>query len=302
MTIVIVLGVALVVIYFFLSANGVKLFKKEHKVKAKKSNEEKYEEVLPKEKKEKKEKNSVVKISDVAKKEKLKEDIKKELDAKTSSPVKKEGGGGTVTKITKEDFLKNNIEVPSTSNLLTDEEKKAMTAKSLPKAKEQPSKPYDFGLPDFDSPMSSKSFPADDLSQSKDDPFADIDFDAILNGTSSTKPEDILSGLDGFDMPDFGESSAGSKAPKQKFSQKNSTDYFNSSPSFNMSDQAKFGGNPVEVKSLNERFEQVFGSNFEAMGGTEAGKEILIGDILSGPRARENRLRRSEREKRQKWM
>lgn len=298
MTIAIIIGVVLVVAYFFLSANGVKLFKKEHKVKAKKSNEEKYEEVLPKEKKEKKEKKPAVKISDIAKKEKLKEDIKKELDAKTSATVKKDGGG-TVTKITKEDFLKNNIEVPSTSNLLTEEEKKAMTVKSLPKAKEQPSKPYDFGFSDFDNPSSVKNFAVDDLSQSKDDPFADIDFDAILNGTSSTKIDDPFASLDALDLSDVG---AGNSGSKQKYSQKNSGEYFNTSPAFNMSAQNKFGGDPVVVKSLGERFEQVFGSNFETMGGTEMGKEILIGDILSGPRARENRLRRSEREKRKKWM
>lgn len=298
MTIVIVIGVVLVVGYFFLSANGVKLFKKEHKVKAKKSNEEKFEEVLPKEKKEKKEKKPVVKISDVAKKEKLKEDIKKELDAKTSAPASgKKEGGGTVTKITKEDFVKNNIEVPSTSNLLTDEEKKAMTVKSLPKAKEQPSKPYDFGLPDFDSaPV--KNLAGDDLALPKDDPFADIDFDAILNGTSSGK-DDPFGRLDAFDFPGVGSEGAGSKP---KYAQKGSDEYFNLSPAFDMSAQSKFDGDPVVVSSLGERFEQVFGSNFEAMGGSEMGKEILIGDILSGPRARENRIRRTEREKRQRWM
>ena len=52
MTMVLVVVVVVVIGYFILSANGIKLFKKkEHKVKAKKSNEEKYSEVLPKEKK-----------------------------------------------------------------------------------------------------------------------------------------------------------------------------------------------------------------------------------------------------------
>jgi hypothetical protein len=183
------------------------------------------------------------------------------------------------------------------SNLLTDEEKKAMTVKSLPKAKEQPSKPYDFGLPDFDSaPV--KNLAGDDLALPKDDPFADIDFDAILNGTSSGK-DDPFGSLDAFDFPGVGSEGAGSKP---KYAQKGSDEYFNLSPAFDMSAQSKFDGNPVVVSSLGERFEQVFGSNFEAMGGSEMGKEILIGDILSGPRARENRIRRTEREKRQRWM
>lgn len=299
-TVLIIVGVV-VVGYLIISANGIKLFKKkEHKVKAKKSNEEKYEEVLPKEKKEKK----TVKISDNVKKEKLKDDIKKELSEKVTSGVaSKPQASGTVSKITKEDFMRNNIEVPSTSNLLTEEEKKAMTAKSLPKAKEQPSKPYDFGFSDFpDSPKS--NFPIDDPLGSKDDPFADIDFDAILNGTSSSKTSDkpfMSENLPGFDPLDSG-FGADSSASFGGFNQKTSADYFNASPSFNMSAQSDFGSEPIVMESLDERFEQVFGANYASIGGSKMGKEIIIGDILKGPRARENRARRSEREKRRKWM
>lgn len=301
MSTILVLVVVAVIGYFILSANGVKLFKKkEHKVKAKKSNEEKYEEVLPKEKKEKKS----VKISDDAKKEKLKDDIKKELNDKALDKTKSTAvSKGTVSKITKEDFMKNNIEVPTTSNLLSDEEKKAMTAKTLPKAKEQPSKPYDFGFPDFsDGPGGL----LDDSMSSKDDPFADIDFDAILNNSSSPKfgaDNPLLSeGLSDFGDKDSGFGDLDFPSVQNEFKQKPSVDYFNSSPSFNMGAQSSFGNEPILSQSLDERFEQVFGENYAQMGGSKMGKEVIIGDILKGPRARENRARRTERERRNKWM
>lgn len=293
MTTVLIVIVVLVFGYFILSANGIKLFKKkEHKVKAKKSNEEKYQDVIPKEKKEKK---PAVKISDVAKKEKLKDDIKKELDVKASAS-KAPASSGTVTKITKEDFLKNNIEVPSTSNLLTDEEKKAMTAKSLPKAKEQPSKPYDFGLPDFPA---SPGFSMDEPAGLKDDPFADIDFDAILNGGSSTKSFDKQFMPDS--IPEF-EDFGGNSPLGSEYNQMSSSDYFNPSRDFDMGSQSDFGSEPFMVQSLDERFEQVFGANYASVGGSAMGKEVIIGDIMKGPRARENRAKRSERERRSKWM
>ncbi len=310
MSTILIVAVVAVLGYFILSANGIKLFgKKEHKVKAKKSNEEKYSDILPKEKKEKSEKKVGVKISDSAKKEKLKDDIKKEISEKTGVTTKP-AGTGTVSKITKEDFLKNNIEVPSTSNLLTEEEKKAMTAKSLPKAKEQPSKPYDFGLPDFSSPVGfsspSKGFPLDDPLNSKDDPFGDIDFDAILNGTSSSdKP--FMDSFSDFDLPDssFGGNpkplSLGS-SPISEYNQKSSAEYFNPSTSFDMDSQTTFDADPIMIRSLDERFEQVFGANYASVAGSKMGKEIIIGDILKGPRVKEVRARRSERERRRKWM
>ena len=304
MTMVLVVVVVIVIGYFILSANGIKLFKKkEHKVKAKKSNEEKYSEVLPKEKKEKQAK---VKITDSAKKEKLKDDIKKEIGEKASGGAKPLGSC-TLSKITKEDFLKNNIEVPSTSNLLTEEEKKAMTAKTLPKAKEQPSKPYDFGLPDFSAPAGfsspSKGFPLDDPLGAKDDPFADIDFDAILNGSSGPKVSDKpFDSLSDFDFPDNNFGGMPSNPMFGEYNQKSSMDYFNPSPSYNMASQSNFDVDPIMVQSLDERFEQVFGANYASVAGSKMGKEIIIGDILKGPRARENRARRSERERRNKWM
>jgi hypothetical protein len=305
---ILIVAVVAVLGYFILSANGIKLFgKKEHKVKAKKSNEEKYSDVLPKEKTEKNPKKTGVKISDSAKKEKLKDDIKKEIGEK-SGVATKSAGSGTVSKITKEDFLKNNIEVPTT--LLTEEEKKAMTAKSLPKAKEQPSKPYDFGLPDFSSPAGfsspSKGFPLDDPLTSSDDPFADIDFDSILNGTSSPDKPFTDSFAD-FDVPDSGfggkskPSSIGLGA-KSEYNQKSSSGYFNPSTSFDMDAQTTFDADPIMIRSLDERFEQVFGANYASVAGSKMGKEIIIGDILKGPRVKEVRARRSERERRRKWM
>ena len=304
MTTILIVAVVAVLGYFILSANGIKLFgKKEHKVKAKKSNEEKYSDILPKEKKEKSEKKSGVKISDSAKKEKLKDDIKKEISEKTNA-TPKGSGTGTVSKITKEDFVKNNIEVPST--LLTEEEKKAITAKSLPKAKEQPSKPYDFGLPDFSSPAgfsgASKGFPLDDPLNSKDDPFGDIDFDAILNGTGS-QDNPLMDSFSDFDLPDsnFGGFNLGT-SPKSEYNQKSSAEYFNPSTSFDMDSQTTFDADPIMIRSLDERFEQVFGANYTSVAGSKMGKEIIIGDILKGPRVKEIRARRSERERRRKWM
>ena len=59
---------------------------------------------------------------------------------------------------------------------------------------------------------------------------------------------------------------------------------------------------PLTNKTLGDRFEEVFGDKFREMGGTEQGKEIIVGDILSAPRSEVNRMKRAEREKRRKWM
>ncbi len=304
LTTIIVVVAIIAVLYLVFSGSGAKLFKKkEHKVKASKSNEEKFKDVIPKEKEKKETK---VKITKTAKKEKLKEDIKKELDEKKggnnadaehkSSVFEPVSGEAKVTKITKEDFLKSNMEVPA--SLLTEEEKKQATAKSLPKAKEQPSSPYDFSLDDDDPILGKDPF---DLQTSSgdaldsmfgdldDDPFAGVDIDALLNELKSETGDDSFA-----PQP----TSKLIKA-ENKFEQKTKSDYFTPTPSFS---GVKGTDNPFTGKTLNERFEEVFGTSYENMGGTELGKEIIIGDILSGNRATLNRTKRAEREKRRKWM
>lgn len=284
-TMAILLIILAFVIYFVCSSNGVKLFKKkEHKVKAKKSNEEKYADVLPKEKKEHK-----VKVAQSVEKEKLKEDIKKDMEkGKADTPAGKDGQKSvtgenpTVSKITKEDFLKNNIDVPKNSNWLTEEEKKKEAeVKALPKAKEQPSTSYDFGFDDSDS------FPT--RSSDLDDLFAGTDIDSILSGGD-------YAGTDSTDFPDLSELGIfdDEPAPKEegeKYSQLASEDYFGQAGQVSQ----------MGARSLEERFEEVFGKGYLSDKSAVA-KEIIVGDVLSSPRAKVNSEKRKERRDRLKWM
>lgn len=303
-----ILGVAIIVlvIYFFLSGKElkIKLFgKKEHKVKASKSNEEKYKDVIPKEKekKEKKEKEKKTKFSNSAKKEKIKQEIKKEISETLVDAKKNEGtGSATVSKITKEDFAKNNIQLPSSSNLSTEEKKSGVV---LPKDKEQPSKPYDFGFGNSDSDLFSGLDGEDE-----NDPFAGIDIDELLNSSDEEFDAFLEKRITGNKSGDVGE--FGGKGldldyeppkPKKdfpKYNQFNADEYFESS-----AEQRDFENeNPFTNKTLGDRFEEVFGEKFREMGGTELGKEIIISDILGSPRSEINKAKRIEREKRKKWM
>ena len=297
MPIVVVIIIVVVVLYVFISGNGIKfsLFKKkEHKVKAEKSNEEKYKDVLPKEDKKSEKKENKTKFASAVKKEKLKEDIKKEIATEISDPNKSEKGatgGGTVSKITKEDFLKNNISVPTTSNLFAGDDKKNVSGVVLPKAKEQPSKPYDFGITDNDDYLSNLNELDSSFLDDENDPFAGIDLDALLkdDGDDDFKLDDTLKNHSQFDGDDF----------DTKFNQKPSGEYFSQNPVFNTEG---YGDQKFTNKTLGERFEEVFGDKYREMGGTEQGKEIIIGDILSAPRSQVNRAKRIEREKRSKWI
>lgn len=298
---IIAIIVAVVVLYIFLSGNGIKfkIFgKKEHKVKASKSNEEKYKDVLPKEKAEKKEPKT--KFFSSAKKEKIKNDIKKELtesvakSKEASVPASK----GTVTKITKEDFIKNNISLPSGS-LFGDDDKKN-TAVVLPKAKEQPYKPYDFGISEED--MSDPFGMTGGDSQDEQDPFSGVDIDALLNSSD----EDFDAFLDGKfglgaeeknDKP----TQTGDQLSDKKYSQLDAKEYF-SNKAFGENTKPQEYSAPIINKTLGDRFEEVFGDKFREMGGTEQGKEVIVSDILGAPRSEINKMKRAEREKRKKWM
>lgn len=298
---VVALIVAVLVLYMFLSGNGIKfkIFKKkEHKVKASKSNEEKYKDVIPKEKPEKKE--TQTKFLDSAKKEKIKSDIKKEISEAVGKPKEVQTApkpAGTVTKITKEDFLKNNITLPSTSPFMEDEKKSGVV---LPKAKEQPSKPYDFEIGDDDMPDPFEGIGVEDNDES--DPFAGVDIDALLNSSD----EEFNAFLDGkLGGAENKKSETLPLQPKRetenKFNQLDAKDYFGTASGDSFSEE-KFYDGPLTNKTLGDRFEEVFGDKFREMGGTEQGKEIIVGDILSAPRSEVNKMKRIEREKRKKWM
>lgn len=305
----------IVVIYFFLSGKElkIKLFgKKEHKVKASKSNEEKYKDVIPKEKEKKEKKEKKTKFSNAVKKEKIKQEIKKEISETLDDAKKSEAtGGATVTKITKEDFVKNNIQLPSSSSLVAEEKKPSVV---LPKDKEQPSKPYDFGLGSGENDpfagIGGDSDPFAGLSDGDDsDPFAGIDIDELLNSSDeefdaflekrmgSTKTENRESS-NPYGM-DLGELKSKPQLDVPKFNQFSAKDYFNddSESGVVVGNSKGFSG-----KTLGDRFEEVFGEKFREMGGTEQGKEIIVSDILGSPRSEINKAKRAEREKRKKWM
>lgn len=293
--------IAVVVLYMFLSGNGIKfkIFKKkEHKVKASKSNEEKYKDVIPKEKAGKKE--TKTKFLDSAKKEKIKSDIKKEISETVGKPKDTQSAptsAGTVTKITKEDFLKNNITLPSTSPFMEDEKKNGVV---LPKAKEQPSKPYDFGLGDDDMPDPFEGIGVEENDES--DPFAGVDIDALLN-SSDEEFDAFLDGRLGGANNKKSESMASQQKleTENKFNQLGAKEYFGGVDKTIPTAEKSYDA-PLTNKTLGDRFEEVFGDKFREMGGTEQGKEIIVGDILSAPRSEVNRMKRAEREKRRKWM
>ena len=293
--------IAVVVLYMFLSGNGInfKIFKKkEHKVKASKSNEEKYKDVIPKEKPEKKE--TKTKFLDSAKKEKIKSEIKKEISEtvwKSKDVQVAPQPTGTVTKITKEDFLKNNITLPSSSSFMEDEKKSGVV---LPKAKEQPSKPYDFGLGDDDMHDPFEDFGIEDNDES--DPFAGVDIDALLNSSDDEFDAFLDGSLGGVSNKKSDSLSQKQKTePENKFNQLDAKEYFGGADSNNFSTEKSYDA-PLTNKTLGDRFEEVFGDKFREMGGTEQGKEIIVGDILSSPRSEINKMKRAEREKRNKWM
>ncbi len=305
----------IVVIYFFLSGKEIKikLFgKKEHKVKASKSNEEKYKDVIPKEKEKKEKKEKKTKFSNAVKKEKIKQEIKKEIFETLDDAKKSEASSGaTVTKITKEDFIKNNIQLPSSSNLASEDKKPGVV---LPKDKEQPSKPYDFGLGSGDADpfagLSGDSDPFAGLSDGDDtDPFAGIDIDELLNSSDEEFDAFLEKRMGGGKSEstesvnpyglDLGENKKMPKSETPKFNQLSASDYFNKD-----SDGGVVVGNSkgFSGRTLGDRFEEVFGEKFREMGGTEQGKEIIISDILGSPRSEINKAKRAEREKRKKWM
>ena len=144
----------LVFLWCVKNGNNIKFAKKEKKGKPKKSAEDKFKEVIPKEKKEKPQKQPVIKNT-------VKEDIKK-----------KEEANKIVEKITIQDFKNNDLNVPTA--LLSDEEKTAK-AKEVARQGKQPSSNKDFNF-NFDNEFKSLKNPS-----IMDNPFKfDDDLDSLF--------------------------------------------------------------------------------------------------------------------------
>lgn len=264
----------LVLIWAFKNGNNIKLKKKEKsgkKKKVKDKKKEEFKEVIPKEKKEKKE-------PEEKKKEVVRETVKDEKAGKKNPPTNK------ISKITKEDFESNNMDVPKA---LGGEDKEAK--KDKPKDMKFNSK--DLGLPPLSGFDDGFNFDDDFL---KDD-FADLGFKdedllgPVLNDRKKVDPFMPLPESDPF-MFDKAPADLGlGEIPMMDFNN------FPPPAPMGMQMQPKSKGE-IKTESIEDRLEKVFGSGIEAQSGV---KEVMVGEILSGNRSRVNR---ELREKRKKWM
>lgn len=259
----------LVLLWALKNGNNIKLKKKDKK--AKKSNEDKFKDVVPKEKKKKQHKQ---KISETAKAEK----------AGTKEPPTNK-----IMKVTKEDFKSNDIEIPKSLETpvskeskvgspikLKDEDLKGIKLKSSNESN-------DFG---FAGNLDKFNLPdLKDFSNEEDDFWKDM-------------PDDFI-------LPPL------AKEHKERFGKNDDIEKDFADFNKGMEDNSGFWKGLEEIQNpqpnkerekgeiLNEiieaRFEKVFGKTSEA---PSVAKEIIIGDVLSGNRSRTNRELREKRLKR----
>ena len=260
----------LVLIWAIKNGNNIKFKKKEKKTKSKDSKKEKFKEVIPKEKKEKPDK----------KKETIRESVKDEKAGKVEPPTNK------IMKVTKDDFMSNNISVPKSLGGEDKEKEKSKSEDFHFDAK-------DLGLLPM-HPM--KEF--DDKDFMFDDKFMKDDFSGLgLNEEDFLKPmmnDDKLLENPFLPMPEDDSLLLGKD---MKLGEDLLMDFNNFPPpaSVGMPMQSKVKGD-IKPESIEERLEKVFGDNISNEPGV---KEVIVGDILSGNRSKANR---ELREKRKKWM
>lgn len=262
----------LVSLWAIKNGNNIKLKKKEKK--AKKSNEDKFKDVVPKEKKKKPHKQ---KISATAKAEK----------AGTQEPPTNK-----IVKVTKEDFKSNDIEVPKT--LETSEQKPVVGASPI-KLKDEDlnglklklsdeNKAKDFGFADD---LGGFNFPEmKNLKDEDDDDFwKDMPEDFILPPLANVDKENLSKNADM--GKEFSEFSKGMDDDLEFW--KGLEDVKTAQPN-EQREKGEFLNEVIEA-----RFEKVFGKTGEK---PSVAKEIIIGEVLSENRSRANRELREKRLKR----
>ena len=249
----------MVLLWAFKNANNIKFKKREKKAKADKK--EKFKEVLPKEKpiKEKKEK-----------KDKIRDAVKEEKSGRVEPPTNR------VTKVTKEDFKSNDIELPQS---IGSAEKQTS---EFPK--EEFKLPDDFKLPPL------KEFKEDDFKF--DDEFLKSEFpgfDPMLNDLGM--PMDAGYPMDAFPFMPVAEEDSFDFSPNP--SMKLPEQPMNSQPEEHQTLQTK---GKILNESIEDRINKVFGNI--SLDASEV-KEVMVSEVLTGNRSRINR---ELREKRKKWM
>lgn len=261
----------IVLLWALKNGNNIKIKKKEKK--AKKSNEDKFKDVVPKEKKQK------------VHKQKISKNAKSEKAGTQEMPTNR------VVKVTKEDFKSNDIEVPK--SLETPEKP------SAPLEKEKVQKKDDFNKVDFKNLVGGSAedfgFKEDleklKLPEIKD--FKEDDDDEFWKNFS----DDLISPP----LDDAGKMDAKKMGFDEQFPKFNDT----------LGDDEDFWKGLADIQKpvknekredgeiLNEvieaRFEKVFG---KTSGSSSVAKEIIIGDVMSGNRSRANRELREKRLKR----
>lgn len=254
----------LVLLWAIANGNNIKIKKKEKKSKKKQSKEEKFKDIVPKEKKEKK-----------SLKQKISNSAKEEKSGAKELPSNK------VTKVTKEDFKSNDLEVPKALDDTKTE------------SKEKPAQEeFKFDVEDF-------NITGDPTSKL----IGDINF-----GDPIAKMDNLSPNFDGIDdnlflPPMYGEDDKFSNLFKNNMAD---TDYkFDDELSpLNFDDkdlyyefkapETKSSREPGQVlnETLEERFNKVFSENPAAI---SAMKEVIVGDVMNGNRARTNRAIRERR-------
>lgn len=200
------------------------------------------------------------KFKDVIPKEKVKkEPIIKDSVKKDLKKEKEENS--TVSKITKEDFTNNDMTIPTA--LLSDSEKTEKAKEIARQGKPPAPKPFDFNFDNEFKPMKAPI---------GDNPFKfDEDLDSLFSAPKKpTQPPK-------FDFADV---------PKFDFAE----DELDFDP-FDMpkSSEVKPRKDVFDKSNIKERFNKVFG---EKSNKGETNTEVILGEIISKPRATVNRLNR----------
>ena len=270
--IIIVAVVFLVLIWCIKNGNNIKLGKKKEKKASKPSKEDKFKDVIPKEKKKPVKKDN---------KPLIKKSAKKEI----------EKSNATVTKITKEDFKNNDIKVPEA--MLEEAEKEKL--KEEIKKETKANKPS-FGVPDFkNQPLPEFKF---------DDDFKFDKFNDNFKFDDDFKFDDEFM----FDNP-FNKSN--NFAPLDNpFAKKNDFSSFGKKEDFKMPDYIVVGDEfedpmimekpkhytkeeTLENKTFEDRVNMVFSGITEDK--QKLTSEVIIGQVLSEPKARTNRRNRERK-------
>lgn len=318
-SVIVFLIVIAIIVCVILHTNGINVFKKTFDFFSgiiKKGKKEK----KPKEEKPKKEKSSLddaipvskinkaetkknsTKIMKNVEEDKKRADIAEKIDEDSKKAKGVPLGGGKVQKVTKEDFQKSEIVLPPSSNFSD----KPFENYSKPKIEDDD---FDF-MKDFGG---GNPFGAPKKSGSSVD---DLDLDALLKELEEEAKGDMPGGSgdyndDPFDMPKFDASFAPSSFPKKSFNpfedddlknnfeddledEDDSEEDFSFAPSF---EPSYASGQSFVSQSVGDRYDAVFG-NGSNPAKNKIAKEIIVGDVLSGPRARTNRLMRREWDRR----